>query len=162
MAMFSSAAKWLLGERRIRVVTSAYPTTNSISEVYASVDQVALATLLCQRAIERSISHKLEDARDAVTNKLVDIMKAYKESMTAGGAGAGSQLAISDNMKMLPVLMLGLLKNPAIRQSTTIPSDLRAYAQALLTSIPPQLVIPYIHPNFYSLHDMAPEVCGVW
>jgi len=145
------------GERRIRVVTSAYPTTNSISEIYASVDQIALATLLCQRVIERSISHKLEDARDAVTNKLVDIMKAYKESMTAGGAGAGSQLALSDNMKMLPVLMLGLLKNPAIRQSTTIPSDLRAYAQALLTSIPPQLVIPYIHPNFYSLHDMAPE-----
>lgn len=81
--------------------------------------------------------------------------------MTAGGAGAGAQLALSDNMKMLPVLMLGLLKNPAIRSSTTIPSDLRAYAQALLTSIPPQLVIPYIHPNFYSLHDMAPEVCFI-
>jgi protein transport protein SEC24 len=117
-----------------------------------------LATLLCQRAVERSLSHKLEDARDAVTNKLIDIMTAYRSSMTAGGAGAASQLAIADNMKMLPVLMLGLLKNTGIRQSTTIHSDLRAYAQALLTSLPPQLVIPYIHPNFYSLHDMAPEV----
>lgn len=148
----------MTGERRIRVVTLALPTTSSISEVYASVDQNALATLLCQRAVERSLSHKLEDARDAVTNKLIDIMTAYRSSMTAGGAGASSQLAIADNMKMLPVLMLGLLKNTAIRQSTTIHSDLRAYAQALLTSLPPQLVIPYIHPNFYSLHDMAPEV----
>ena len=45
-----------------------------------------------------------------------------------------------------------------MRQSATIPSDLRAYAQALLTSIPAQLLIPYLYPNFYSLHDMPPEV----
>jgi len=31
--------------------------------------------------------------------------------MTAGGAGASAQLAISENMKMLPVLVLALLKN---------------------------------------------------
>lgn len=42
---------------------------------------------------------------------LVDILLAYKSSMTAGGAGAMGQLAISENMKMLPVLILGLLKN---------------------------------------------------
>jgi len=45
-----------------------------------------------------------------------------------------------------------------MRQSATIPSDLRAYAQALLTSIPAQLLMPYLYPNFYSLHDMPPEV----
>ena len=31
--------------------------------------------------------------------------------MTSGGAGASAQLAISENLKMLPVLVLGLLKN---------------------------------------------------
>jgi protein transport protein SEC24 len=31
--------------------------------------------------------------------------------MTSGGAGASAQLAVADNMKMLPVLVLGLLKN---------------------------------------------------
>ncbi|KAG8808884.1 COPII subunit [Serendipita sp. 399] len=145
------------GERRIRVVNLALPTTSSISELFSSVDQVALATILAQRAVERSLSHKLEDARDAVANKLVDILSAYRTSMTAGGAGAAAQLAIAENMKMLPVLTLGIVKNPAIRQSSIIPSDLRAYSQALLTSLPPQLIIPYIHPCFYSLHDMAPE-----
>ena len=77
--------------------------------------------------------------------------------MTAGGAGASSQLAIAENMKMLPVLVLGLLKNVGIRQSAQIPPDIRAYAQALLTSLPSQLLIPYIYPNFYSLHNMPPE-----
>jgi len=145
------------GERRIRVVTLALPTTTNLSEVYASADQVSIATLLANKAVERSLSHKLEDAREAVTNKMVELLTTYKSSMTAAGAGASAQLAISENLKMLPALLLGLLKNVGIRQSAQIPPDLRAYAQALLTSLPSQLLIPYIYPNFYSLHNMPPE-----
>jgi protein transport protein SEC24 len=148
----------LIGERRIRVITTAYPITSNLSEVFASADQVAIATLLANKAVERTITHKLEDARDAVQGKLVEILQAYKTSMTAAGAGASAQLAICENMRMLPVLVLGLLKNVGIRQSAQIPPDLRAYAQALLTSLSSQLLIPYIHPSFYSLHNMPPEV----
>ena len=79
--------------------------------MFASADQVAIATLLANKGVERSITHKLEDARDALSSKMVEILQAYKQSMTAGGAGANAQLAISDNLKMLPVLVLGLLKN---------------------------------------------------
>jgi protein transport protein SEC24 len=145
------------GERRIRVINLALPTTSNMSEVYASADQVAIATLLANKAVERSITHSLENSREAVFSKMVEILTAYKASMTAAGAGASAQLAISDNLKMLPVLILGLLKNVGIRQSAQIPPDLRAHAQALLTSLPSQLLIPYTHANFYSLHNMAPE-----
>jgi protein transport protein SEC24 len=82
-----------------------------MSEVFASADQVAMATLFANKAVERSLSHKLEDAREALHNKTVEILTAYKTSMTAGGAGASAQLAIADNMRMFPVLMLGLLKS---------------------------------------------------
>ncbi|KAG2092134.1 uncharacterized protein F5147DRAFT_558169, partial [Suillus discolor] len=65
----------------------------------------------------------------------------YKSSMTSAGAGAGAnaQLAISENLRMLPVLVLVLLKNAS---SAQIPPDLRAYAQALLTTLPSQTLIP--------------------
>lgn len=99
------------GERRIRVVTLALPTTSSLSEVFASADQVAIATFFANKAVERSLTHKLEDARDLIQKSLIDILIAYKTSMTSGGAGASAQLAISENLKMLPVLTLGLLKN---------------------------------------------------
>lgn len=79
--------------------------------MYASADQVAIATFLANKAVERSLSHKLEDARDAVVNKMVEILTAYKSSMTAAGSGASAQLSLSENMRMLPVLLLGLLKN---------------------------------------------------
>lgn len=145
------------GERRIRVITLALPTTSSLTEVFASADQVAIATLLANKAVERSLTHKLEDARDAVHQRLVEILSSYKSSMTSAGAGANAQLAISENLRMLPVLILGLLKNVGIRQSAQIPPDLRAYAQALLTTLPSQTLIPYIHPTFFSLHNMQPE-----
>lgn len=100
-----------LGERRIRVVTSAYPTTSNISELYASADQIAIATLLANKAVERSISSKLEDARDALTNKMIDILTTYKNTMTSSAGGASAQLSLSENMKFLPLLTLGLLKH---------------------------------------------------
>jgi protein transport protein SEC24 len=39
---------------------------------------VALATLFADKAVERSLTHKLEDAREYVYQKLVDILVAYK------------------------------------------------------------------------------------
>jgi protein transport protein SEC24 len=106
----------------------ACPTTMNLSEVFASADQVAITMLLANKAVERTITHELEYARDAVRSKLVEILQAYKTSMMTAGAGASAQLAISKNMRMLPVLVLGLLRNIGIRQSAQIPPDLRAYA----------------------------------
>ncbi|MCO5588428.1 hypothetical protein L7F22_042384 [Adiantum nelumboides] len=145
------------GERRIRVVNLALPTTSSMSEVYSGADQTAIVTLLANKAVERSIHARLEDARDALTNKLVDIFSTYKATMTSAGSGASPQLSIASNMALLPLLTLGLLKHVGIRSSSQIPSDLRAYAQALLTTLPVQLLLPYLHPNFHCLHNMPPD-----
>ena len=106
-----------IGERRIRVITLALPTTTNLSEVFASADQIAIATFLANKAVERSLTNKLEDSRDYVFQKLVELLVSYKTSMTSSGAGASAQLAISDNMKMLPVLVLGLLKNVSSRDA---------------------------------------------
>jgi protein transport protein SEC24 len=102
------------------VINLALPTTSNLSEVYASADQVAIATLLANKAVERSITHSLENSREAVFSKMVEILSAYKASMTAAGAGASAQLAISDNLKMLPVLILGLLKNVSVLLSQLV------------------------------------------
>lgn len=145
------------GERRIRVVNLALPTTSSMSEVYANADQVALAALFASKGVERSIHARLEDARDALMNKLVDVLSVYKSTMTSAGSGPSPQLSIASSMQLLPLLVLGLLKHVGLRASAQIPSDLRAYAQALLTTLPTQQLVPYIHPNFYCLHNMPPE-----
>lgn len=65
-------------------------------------------------AVERSLSSKLEDARDALTNKMIDILGVYKSTLTSSQSGASPQLQICDNLKLLPLLSLGLLKHVCI------------------------------------------------
>ncbi|WWC85222.1 protein transporter SEC24 [Kwoniella dendrophila CBS 6074] len=145
------------GERRIRVITQAMPTTDSISELYASADQVAVATYLTNKAVERSMSHSLDDARNLITNKLGEMLSVYKNQVTSSSGGASAQLAVPDNLKLLPLLCCGLVKHVGLREGGSIPPDLRSYAQALLTTLPCQSLIPFIHPRFYSLHNMSNE-----
>jgi len=50
------------GERHILVITLALPTTTNLSEVFASADQVAITTFLANKAVEQSLTNKLEDS----------------------------------------------------------------------------------------------------
>ncbi|KAI8099372.1 uncharacterized protein BX664DRAFT_321106 [Halteromyces radiatus] len=145
------------GERRIRVVTLCLPVSNSMSELYANVNQKAVADYLGTKAVERALTSKLDDARDAIVNKLVDMFGVYKTHVLGSAQGSTPQLTAPDNLKLLPILALGLIKHDGLRQSSQIPTDMRANAMNLLRTMPLQLLIPYIHPNFYSLHNMPPE-----
>ena len=49
------------------------------------------------------------------------------------------------------------MRNRSIRIGTQIPSDVRAYHQTLLTTLPVQRLIPFLLPVFYSLHNMPPD-----
>lgn len=149
------------GERRIRVINLAVPTTTNLSEVYASADQQAIAMLLANKSVERAVHYRLEDARDAVFNKLVDIFVGYKQAITGSQGGVSAALTISQNLALLPLILLALLKNPGLKESAQLPPDLRAYAQALLTTLPTERLLPYLVPNFYSLHNMPPTA-GTW
>jgi protein transport protein SEC24 len=85
------------GERRIRVLTLALPVTSSMAEIYSSVNPFALANLLMKKGISRALSSKLEDARDALLNKCVELLAA--------------QLACPESLKLFPLLTLAMLKN---------------------------------------------------
>ena len=80
IAIFQTALLYTTsyGERRIRVLTTALPITNDISTLFRGVNSPAMATLLAKMAVERVFTAKLEDARDALVNKMVEILGAYR------------------------------------------------------------------------------------
>ncbi|KAJ3278706.1 COPII subunit [Borealophlyctis nickersoniae] len=143
------------GERRIRVITLAIPVTNNLGDIFAATDQYAVAALLSKKAVERALTSKIEDARDALSYKLNEIMGAYKQAFTTSSQAA--QLLLPENLKLLPLLILGLLKNTAFRATSTVPSDLRSYIMALLYVFPPELSLVHMHPRFYALHVLDPQ-----
>jgi protein transport protein SEC24 len=62
-------------------------------------------------AVERGLTSKLDDARDAVVNKVVDLLGVYKTHVLGSGSGSTPQLTLCDNLKLLPAMTLGLLKH---------------------------------------------------
>ncbi|KAI5804388.1 hypothetical protein EDC01DRAFT_720836 [Geopyxis carbonaria] len=148
------------GERRIRVMTLALPTTSSLSDVYASADQVAITTYFSHKAVEKTLSSGLEPAREALQQKLIELLITFKKELTVSHMGAAAPLSFAGNLRGLVVLFLALMKHVGLRKSSQIPTDLRSSALALLSTLPAPLLIQYIYPKFYSLHDM-PDECGL-
>lgn len=145
------------GERRIRVITTAIPTTSNISEVYASADQLALTNYYTQKAVEKVYSSSLNDARDLLSKYLIDLLTVFKKEVVSGNLGGASPLMFSTNLRMLPLLLHSLSKHIGLR-SGKVPSDHRANALNLLSSLPLPQLIRYIYPTVYSLHDIPDEV----
>ncbi|RFU71796.1 sec24 [Trichoderma arundinaceum] len=146
------------GERRIRVLTLALPTTTNLSDLYASADQSAITTYFSHKAVERALSSGLDAARDALSAKVTELLQTFKKELAGGSMGGGLQFPA--NLRGLPLLFLGLTKNVGLRKSTQIPSDIRSAALCLLSTLPLPLLIRYIYPRLYSLHDM-PDNAGV-
>ncbi|WEW60633.1 COPII subunit [Emydomyces testavorans] len=147
------------GERRIRVLTLALPTTQSLADVYASADQTAITTYFSHKAVERTLGSGLEQARDALQAKIIELLSTYRKEL-AGGSVSGGGLQFPSNLRGLPVLFLALIKNIGLRKSAQIPTDIRSAALCLLSTLPLPLLIQYIYPKMYSLHDM-PEDTGM-
>ncbi|KAK6069166.1 Sec23/Sec24 trunk domain-containing protein [Seiridium cupressi] len=146
------------GERRIRVMTLAIPTTTNLADIYASADQCAITTYFSHKAVERALSSGLDAARDALQSKLIELLQTFKKELAGGSMGGGLQFPA--NLRGLPVLFLGLIKNVGLRKSAQIPSDLRSAALCQLSTLPLPLLMQYIYPRLYSLHDM-PDNAGV-
>ncbi|MBZ6375838.1 MAG: hypothetical protein LBE67_12785 [Kocuria palustris] len=98
------------GERRIRVLTLALPTTQNLADIYASADQQAIATFFSHKAVERTLSSGLEPAREALQAKIVELLQTYRKEL-AGGSVSGGGLQFPANLRALPVLFLAMIKN---------------------------------------------------
>jgi protein transport protein SEC24 len=101
------------GERRIRVMTLALPTTEGIASVYASADQQAITAYFSHKAVEKALDSGLDAARDAVQSKVVEIMQTYRKELAGGNMGGGG-LQLPQNLRALPVLFLALMKHVSL------------------------------------------------
>ena len=97
------------GERRIRVLTLALPTTQNLHDVYASADQQAITAYFSHKAVEKALGSGLDAARDALQSKIIELLVTYKKELAGGNVGGGMQFP--SNLRALPVLFLGLMKN---------------------------------------------------
>ncbi|XP_023318251.1 protein transport protein Sec24A isoform X2 [Trichogramma pretiosum] len=139
------------GERRIRVHTLCLPITSSLSDVLHSADQQCIVGLLSKMAVDRSMSSSLSDAREALINACVDALSAYKllQQYPAGG------LMAPNNLKLLPMYIIALLKCRAFRFGLSTRVDDRVYAMCQLKALPLCQLIQLIYPDLYAVYNLV-------
>ncbi|CCF60217.1 hypothetical protein KAFR_0J01510 [Kazachstania africana CBS 2517] len=143
------------GERRIRIITLALPTTNSLHELFASADQQAIHAYFTQQAIKRANDVSTIEARDYLKKTIQDILTVYEKEMVVKNVAGGLPLSFCANLRMLPLLMSSLTKNMAFRDAI-IPIDQRAAALNYLETLPLKYLTKCIYPSVYPLLE-APE-----
>lgn len=139
------------GERRIRVHTLCLPTTANLSDVLYSADQQCIVGLLAKMAVDRSISSSLSDAREALINACVDSLSAYKLLQPYQGGG----LLAPNNLKLLPMYIIALLKSRSFRYGVSTRIDDRFYSMCQLKTLPLVQLIQLIYPDLYAIHDFV-------
>lgn len=118
------------GERRIRVHTMCLPIASTVAEVIQSADQQCIVGLLAKMgmllprlwfqesvlliflfsfflAVDRSLQSNIGDARDALVNVCVDVLSAYRATMSSASSG----LYAPSNLRLLPLYIAALLKS---------------------------------------------------
>lgn len=161
------------GERRIRVVTQAIPVSSMASEVINSVDADALTCLLAKQALDVSLKTNLDNARNKILMSCVDLIRASKEGdkprMISGYAAPppmhgqhhqqhgpeSESKETPENLKLLPLYTLAMMKNVAFRGGTDIHPDERVHAMNLLSGMGVIESKIFVHPRMFSLNDMT-------
>uniref|UniRef100_A0A8C9Y0C3 SEC24 homolog B, COPII coat complex component n=1 Tax=Sander lucioperca TaxID=283035 RepID=A0A8C9Y0C3_SANLU len=142
------------GKRRIRVHTLCLPVVNQLSDVYAGADVQAITCLLADMAIDRSITSSLTDARDALTNAVVDLASAYKSNVSNLQQ---SGLVFPAALCLFPIYILALLKQKALRTGTSTRLDERVFAMCEFKTQPLQQLMRMVHPDLYRLDNISDQ-----
>lgn len=135
------------GERRIRVHTLCLPTSTNLSDILHSADQQCVVGLLSKMAVDKSLQSSLSDAREALINAAIDALSAYKLLQSYPGSG----LLAPQNLKLLPMYIIALLKCKAFRFGTSTRLDDRVYAMCQLKSLPLSQLIQMVYPDLYAV-----------
>ena len=156
------------GERRIRVMTQALPVTSLSSEVVASVDTETVCTLMSKQALDMSLKSSLDNARMKLQQTCVEMIRASKGGdkrtvsgysvppPNGGGPGAdGEEKPIPDNLKLLPLYVLAMMKNVAFRGGTDVHPDERVQCRYAMNSMWVDDCVKFMYPKMFSIHDMS-------
>lgn len=141
------------GERRIRVHTIAVPVVSDLGEMYRNADTGAIISLMSRLAIEKTLSHKLEEARHVTQLRIVRSLQEYRNLFAVQHRLAG-RLIYPDSLKLLPLYGLALCKSLALRGGfADAHIDERSAAGFNMMIIPIKRLLKLLYPSLSRLDE---------
>lgn len=152
------------GRRCIRVHTgfaSKSKESNALAEVFRHADVDATACFLAKKASSAVLvgGTAFSKACEALTEKVAQTFYSYRKYCTT--SSLSGQLILPEALKILPVMMLGLIKSAAFRKSAlsmqsgdAVTVDERAAALSFLTSGRVDEIAAMCYPRMWDISKM--------
>ncbi|KAJ6909512.1 protein transport protein Sec24-like [Populus alba x Populus x berolinensis] len=141
------------GERRIRVHTAAVPVVTDLGEMYRQADTGAIVSLFARLAIEKSLSHKLEDARSSVQLRIVKALREFR-NLYAVQHRLGGRMIYPESLKLLPLYGLALSKSAALRGGyADVQLDDRCAAGFTMMALPVKKLLKLLYPSLIRVDE---------
>lgn len=152
------------GQRRIRVMTQAFPTTTLTSELINSVDVFSTCNLLAKQAIDVALKTTLDNARMRMQQICVDLIRSAKggdRRIVSGYAvpqapqsNEDEDDSLPESLELFPLYTLALMKSVAFRGGSDVHPDERCQAFFNINQMWLDKSKSFIYPTLLSLHDM--------
>ncbi|XP_014513771.1 protein transport protein Sec24-like At3g07100 [Vigna radiata var. radiata] len=141
------------GERRIRVHTAAAPVVKDLVEMYRLADTGAILSLFSRLAIEKTLSHKLEDARRAVHLGIVKGLRDYR-NIYAGQQRLVNRMIYPESLKFLPLYGLALCRSAPLRGGYgDVSLDERCAAGHTMMTLTVKRMLKLLYPSLHRLDE---------
>ncbi|XP_071722992.1 protein transport protein SEC24 A-like [Rutidosis leptorrhynchoides] len=141
------------GERRIRIHTAAAPTVADLGEMYRQADTGAIVSLFSRLAIEKTLTTKLEDARNSVLLRIVKALREYR-NLYAVQHRLGSRMIYPETLKFLPLYGLALCRSTPLRGGyADAQLDDRCAAGFTMMALSVKKMLKLLYPNLVRLDE---------
>lgn len=141
------------GERRIRVHTAAAPVVSDLGEMYRLADTGAIISLFTRLAIEKTLTSKLEEARNSIQLRIVKALREYRNLHAVQHRVAG-RMIYPESLKYLPLYGLALCKSTALRGGyADAQLDERCAAGYTMMALPVKRLLKLLYPKLIRIDE---------
>ncbi|KAF9973898.1 COPII coat Sec23p-Sfb3p heterodimer component [Actinomortierella ambigua] len=145
------------GRRRVRVHNFSTPVASLLGNVFRWADMDTTINFLSKGAVAQALSRPMNEVRDALTEKCVKILSAYRKNCAS--STAPGQLILPESFKLFPLYALSMLKSKPLRSGGKgINSDMRVHQMRMLKSMGVSESIVFFYPRMFNLLNMTPEM----
>lgn len=146
------------GQRRVRVINSVIAVTERIADVFSFADCGASVALLARSMLAQfPADYSLVSIRNKLVSKLVHIVAQYG-GLVGQPLAAPGQLTLPRGLSTFPMMILGLLKCPALLSSPYSPDNRVASYYSLTTGNSTALALQ-TYPVMFALHRLKADEC---
>lgn len=129
-----------------QVHTVQMPVTSGLNALYESADVDACVNLLGRVALDKAMASGLQAGLENLQTGCLEVLRAYR-SLCPPHAKSTQTLLLPDNLKLLPLYTLGMMKSALFASGNDVKADERSALLYALSCAPVAHSTALVHPR---------------